>query len=182
MLLSFFRFAQIYLPPSARAGDGPVRLYVAAPLVQNGPCTHILPLSPLKTQVRKEHLDVLRGADLVPGDTTGEGSKGAGQVWRMCLRRPGHAGTKRLVDRLQSEIGRRTTPSLTPEVVEVGAPDPVCAGNARQDHAMSRGRRSQSHAVVAANCGRGIVARQRGEPLDEGARARRAPIPTAPPR
>ena len=142
------RLLLVALPSVARAGDRPVRLHAVDTLVESMLLDHILPRFSLKTQVRVVHVDALRGADRVFGYTGRALFEGAGQVWRMDLRRPGHAGNSRLAGWLQSGIGRRTIASFTPvcetlcslpEMAETEDPAPVFTGHARRGHAVSRG-------------------------------------------
>ncbi|MCT4608549.1 MAG: cytochrome c [Pelagimonas sp.] len=98
------------------AEDRQVRLYVAQPVIDSGLMKHILPRFSLKNQV-KVTLVERDAAHLSIADTGAALFDGLGQTWRIDPVQPSHAGAKKLVKYLRSEVGQRTVFGFAPEGV-----------------------------------------------------------------
>ena len=95
------------------ASERQFRLSAPAELIESGVLKHLLPRFSLKTQVRIELVE--------PGETSvvsfgAEGTpvfNGLGRNWAVQLNNPDHAGARRFVDWLRSDVGQRTITSFT---------------------------------------------------------------------
>ena len=147
------------------ANDKQVLLHAPTALVETGLMKHILPRFSLKTQVRVSLSDDPNAADLRFGEAGTALFQGQGTTWRVEVMRPDHAGTKRFVDWLKSDIGQRTIAAYAPDGEALFGPPAAEArkvveiavdGDAEQGHKVSRSKCTRCHAVDDATKGWGI--------------------------
>ncbi len=165
MLKRVFAIVLICLPLAAFADDRVVRLHAPQALVETGLLEHILPRFSLKTQVRVTQLPETAEVDVRIGQTGEPLFEGAGQVWRLEVLNPDHAGTVRFVDWLRSEVGRNTVAAFAPEGQTLFAPVDADAadaevvaitGDAALGHEIALAKCLRCHAVDAATRRSGI--------------------------
>ncbi len=160
-----FAFLAVLAPAQGMANDRLVKLYAPAALVETGLLKYALPRFSLKTQVRVEIVEDMGSADVGIGPTGKPLFEGIGQRWHLDVQRTDHKGTKRFVDWLNSDVGKRTVLGFAPNgtalfSVPSEAPVETVAvgfdGDAGAGHDVARRTCRRCHAVDVASRGSGI--------------------------
>ncbi len=164
--ISILGLALAGLPLVAAAqDDGPVQLYAPPDLVDSGLIQHILPRFTLKTRVRVELADSADSADIALGAEGQPLFAGLDTVWHLQKDGTDHAGARRFVDWLTSEVGTNTISSFAPDGTALFGPPPEAqdvavtvtfAGDAKLGHEVSRAKCIRCHVVDDQSRGAGI--------------------------
>lgn len=143
---------------SASANDRELRLAAPDALVETGLLKYILPRFSLKTQVKVQLVAPGQEAEIELGDSGEPLFNGPDATWYLVVRRPEHEGTRRLVDWLTSDVGRRTITSFAPDgtqlftIATTEAASEIKAsfeGNAAKGRDLSRRKCGRCHVVIA---------------------------------